>query len=317
MKKNKLFITIKKISIIFIILFSFLLGVIFEHYKLYPRNEIVFIIKKILFNELKISKSTKQCFVKLKNINNDKNTYKNILIIGHAYGHPYGTNNGIYPKLINHLNSQKQEWDYIISAGDSVKVASRNNFIIASNQLKKFSNNVIFVPGNHEIGTIDKDFKLSVNIFLNQFKTLFNFIKISDTLIFTINTNNKGWNVDEIQKLKIKKIIEENPNTNNIIIISHQLIWANKFKNLVFPNNIYPKDTKSNFNEFENFLKNYNKNLFFVSGDVGALYNRSHTFCKTNQNISYIATGMGSGLHDNYLTVNIFNKTLNINKKIF
>ena len=77
MKKNKLSITIKKISIIFIILFSFFLGVIFEHYKLYPRNEIVFIIKKILFNELKISKSTKQCFVNLKNINNDKNTYKN------------------------------------------------------------------------------------------------------------------------------------------------------------------------------------------------------------------------------------------------
>ena len=64
---------IKKISIIFIILFF--LGVIFEHYKLYPRNEIVFIIKKILFNELKISKSTEKCFANLKNINNDDNPY--------------------------------------------------------------------------------------------------------------------------------------------------------------------------------------------------------------------------------------------------
>ena len=46
-----------------------------------------------------------------------------------------------------------------------MRIASRDNFILASNQLKKFSNNVIFVPGNHEIGTTnDKDSKLSVNI---------------------------------------------------------------------------------------------------------------------------------------------------------
>ena len=306
---------IKKISIIFIILFSFFLGVMFEHYQPYPRNEIVYSGRKILFN--KLDKSSEQCFANLENINNDKNTHKNILIIGHAYGDPNGTNNGIYPKLINHLNSQKQKWDYIISAGDSVRVASRNNFVLVSNQLKKFSNNVIFVPGNHDIGTIDKDFKLGENIFLDQFKTLFNFIKILDTLIFTINTNNKEWNVDEVQKLNVKKIIEENSNANNIIIISHQLIWANKFKNLVFPNKFYPKATNNNFNEFENLLKKYNKNLFFISGDVGAFYKKSHTFCKSNQNITYIATGMGSGLHDNYLIVSIFNKTLSINKKKF
>jgi len=309
----------KKFFIIFIILFSFFFGVIFEHYKPFPRNEIVHNIHKILLNKFKISKSTQQCFVNLKNTNNDKNTYKNILIIGHAYGNPGGINNGIYPRLINHLNSQKQEWDYIISAGDSVRVASKKNFVLAFNQLKKFSNNVIFVPGNHEIGQIDKNFTPTINIFLDQFKTLFNFIKIFDTLIFTINTNNKSWNVDKAQKLKIKKIIEENHNSINIVIISHQLIWAGKFSNLVFPNDAYPKskNINNNFNEFENFLKNYNKNLFFISGDVGALHGRSHTFCETNQNITYIATGMGTGLHDNYLTVNIFNKKLNINKKTF
>ena len=91
---------IKKISIIFIILFF--LGVIFEHYKLYPRNEIALIIKKntlikTLVNKFKISKSTKQCFANLKNTNNGDNAYKNILIIGHSYGNPSGTNNGIYP----------------------------------------------------------------------------------------------------------------------------------------------------------------------------------------------------------------------------
>ena len=263
---------IKKISIIFIILFSFFFGIIFEHYKLYPRNEIVFIIKKMLFDELKISKSTKQCFANLKNVNNDKNTYKKILIIGHAYGHSFGENNGIYTKLINHLDTQKQKWDYIISAGDSVRVASRNNYALAFNQLKKYSNNVIFVPGNHEITSMN--YKLMVNAFLDQFKTLFNFIKIFDTLIFTINTNNEEWNVDEIQKLNIKKIIEENSDANNIIIISHQLIWANKFKNLVFPNSAFPKTSKNNFNEFENFLESYNKNLFFISGDMGLYFHR-------------------------------------------
>ena len=69
-----------------------------------------------------------------------------------------------------------------------MRVASRNNFALASNQLKNFSNNIIFVPGNHEIGVMKDDLKL--DIFLDQFKTLFNFIKILDTLIFTINTNN-------------------------------------------------------------------------------------------------------------------------------
>jgi len=308
---------IKKISLFILIVCVFFFGVIYEHYKFYPRNEIVFAIKKILINELDVDKSTKQCFSNLDNVEISKNNYKSILIIGHAYGHPGGSNNGIYPRLINDLKSQKKKWDYIISAGDSVRVASKDNFILAIEQLKKFSNNVIFVPGNHEIATINSNFEQGKNIFLNQFKTLFNFIKVSDTLVFTINTNNKGWNISELQKFKIKEKIEENPKANNIIIISHQLFWVNKFKNKIRPNNIYPDGLTNNFDDFENFLKKYNKNLFFISGDVGAIYNRSHTFCKTNQNITYIATGMGSGLHDNYLTVNIFDKALNINKKVF
>ena len=91
----------------------------------------------------------------------------------------------------------------------------------------------------------------------------------------------------------------------------------NKFNNSVLPNKAYPKDMTNNFSEFENFLKLYNKNLYFISGDVGALIHRSHTFCKTNGNITYIATGMGSRLYDNYLTIKIFDKILNINKKTF
>ena len=62
---------------------------------------------------------------------------------------------------------------------------------------------------------------------------------------------------------------------------------SNKFNNKVRPNNIYPKGIKNNFEEFENFLKSYNKNLFFISGDVAAIYNRSHTFCSKNQNVTY------------------------------
>ena len=308
---------IKKVSILFIAISLFFWGLAIRHYEIYPINEIRFIKHKILFKLSNNNISTDKCFEKLRSNDDEKKIYKNVLVIGHAYGDPYGLNNGIYPKLINHLNDQQQKWDYIISAGDSVRVASRSNFVLVSKQLKKFSNNVIFVPGNHDIGKIDNDFKLGTNIFLKEFKTLFNYIKIDDTLIFTINTNNKKWNVDETQKLKIKKIIEKNYNSKNIIIISHQVTWINKFNNSVLPNNVYPKDMRNNFNEFENSLKIYNKNLYFISGDVGALIHRSHTFCKTYGNTTYIATGMGSRLYDNYLTIKIYDKILNINKKTF
>ena len=307
----------KKIIIILFIFLSFFLGAIFEYYKIYPRNKIVNIVKKYIVWKVKkhnveIDKISQQCFADLQNtdIGKNNNNYKNLLIVGHSYGKPNDTNNGIYPKLISHLNGQKKQWDYLIAAGDFVRLPSRQNFILASKQLGKFSNNVIFVPGNHDIG-----YNYSkLDIFLERFKTLFNFVKVFDTLIFTIDTN-KGWMVDENQKNRIKKIIEENHDANNIIIISHQLIWMDKFKDEVFPNGIYGKVLSNNFDEFENFLKSYEKKLFFISGDVGATYKSSNYFCRTNQQITYIATGMGLGINDNYVVINVFNNVVNINIK--
>ena len=156
----------KFLIIFFLILLVFFFGLIFEHYKLYPRNEIAVIIKKntlikTLVNKFKISKLTKQCFANLKNINNDDNAYKNILIIGHSYGNHSGTNNGIYPKLINHLKGQKEEWDYIISAGDSVRVASRNNFAILGLKLDRRQSYFVgwYANGAHNFGLNDPTIK--------------------------------------------------------------------------------------------------------------------------------------------------------------
>ena len=67
---------IKKVSILFIIIFIFFWGLAVRHYKIYPINEIRFIKHKILFKLSNNNISTDKCFEKLRSNDDEKKFIK-------------------------------------------------------------------------------------------------------------------------------------------------------------------------------------------------------------------------------------------------
>jgi hypothetical protein len=52
--------------------------------------------------------------------------------------------------------------------------------------------------------------------------------------------------------------------------------------------------------------------IYFFSGDIGAFPNGSELFYKKYSNVTFVATGMGGGVRDNFLIVSVIKDAVKI-----
>ena len=142
------------------------------------------------------------------------------------------------------------------------------------------------------------------SIFISRYeKTFFSFYNYNNLFII-LDGNLNNWNITKEQlnffEQTLKNLL---PDTNNIFIFSHQLIWIDDIKfNKASPNSLEGKINKTNYwMTVKPILKKYNKNIILIAGDVGARSNGKELFCLKDDNIVYIASGMGGGTRDNFL----------------
>ena len=88
----------------------------------------------------------------------------------------------------------------------------------------------------------------------------------------------------------------------------HQLIWwapDNQYSGIIL-NSTAGRDDEINFwTEIEPLFKNLDNNVIMCAGDVAATNYASDFMYDNYDNISYIATGMGYGVNDNIIIINI------------
>jgi len=220
-----------------------------------------------------------------------------ILFVGHAYGNPLEKDLIVDPTLKEFLKDKNYK---LIYGGDFVQLNEEEEIQNFLEFNSKF--NYVLVPGNHDV---------NIKIFDHQ---KIRFETYNNSLFIYLNTNfNNPKNIKEAVSV-IKKEISKN--FKNILIFSHQLfysesifdIWTNSRTNYDLCNKFYK--------EVINHLKASNKNIFIYSGDIGAFKSIPYAYFHKNKNIEYFAVGLGNGINNKAIEIQLSESDEVINKFI-
>ena len=313
---------LKKGLITFLLTLVIIYGVSILIYKIPPYESIVHsknILMDILFLDIKNSSwQNAKKYIKsasttedLPNIQSDNQGYS-FYIAGHTYGKPGVESKGLYGPFTDkfHLINKYQSIKFGFLLGDLVKKASNEAWELVKKDLNSLDPRIenIIVPGNHDVG---KGAHGALReIFLQQFgKTFFSF-KHGKDLFIMLDGNISEWNIsgEQLQFLK-QSLPNKNDSTNNIFIFSHQLIWQSSSKpefKKIKPNSLEGRSNNLNFwGEVFPLFSDLTNNIYFFSGDIGAFPNGNELFYAKYLNVTFVATGMGGGMRDNFLIVSV------------
>ena len=320
---------LKKVLIIFLLTSVIIYGMSIPIYKIPPYESIIYsknILRDILFHDIKNSSwQNAKKYMKsasttedLPNIQADNQGYS-FYIAGHTYGKPAVESKGLYGPFTDkfHLINEYKSIKFGFLLGDLVKKASNEAWELVKKDLDFLDPRIenIIVPGNHDVGKGAHN--ALREIFLQQFgKTFFSF-KHEKDLFIMLDGNINEWNIsgEQLQFLK-QSLPNKKDSTSNIFIFSHQLIWQSSSKpefKKIKPNSLEGRSNNLNFwDEVFPLFSDLTNNVYFFSGDIGAFPNGNELFFAKYLNVTFVATGMGGGMRDNFLIVSVIKDQVEI-----
>ncbi len=223
-------------------------------------------------------------------------------VAGHVYGSPNGDEPGLHPPFLNKFESINKDTiiRFGVFTGDIVRSGTNEAWDSVDSQLKRLNIPVHFCPGNHD--TYNRELYES-----RYGKPYFYFIHHDDVFI-TLDGNINNWNIVGKQLKFLNQVLDENSNARNIFIFIHQLVWWKKqtvFEqvNLNWPP--YTPDSTNYWSTIEPILKSQRGNVYLFAGDLGANDQASSIAYYQDNNIFYIASGMGDNKRDNFIKVTV------------
>jgi tetratricopeptide (TPR) repeat protein len=253
----------------------------------------------------------------LPSIHSDTEGYS-FYVAGHTYGKPGFKHNGLYGPFTDkfHMINEYQSMKFGFLLGDVVNEASNEAWRLVKKDLDALDSRIrnIVVPGNHDVGIGEHNTKR--DIFLQQFRKTFFSFKHKKDLFIILDANIDGWNISGEQLKFLKQSLpNEKDAINNIFIFSHQLIWMNnkpEFKKIK-PNSLVGRSKNLNFwDKVFPLFSGLPNDIYFFSGDIGASPNRNGLFYTKYSNVTFIATGMGGGVRDNFLILSVIKDAVKI-----
>jgi len=218
-----------------------------------------------------------------------KNT---LLVVGHAYGKP-GTgsfnNSSFYNFFKNNYNDQKQSL-YIALTGDFVRVPDKKNLTEVKSFLENNSIEYYLALGNHDIES---------SIYKSIFEKEIYYKEFQNFLLISANFSNKNWLPTDKDQETIQKLIN-NSQKDTVVLLSHQIFWANEFPNEIEPNSWDLLETKLKSDSM-GWLSKKSKKFIVISGDHGAF--GAPSFCSIKNNTLYIANGLGDKVEDSIIKI--------------
>ena len=225
-------------------------------------------------------------------------------------GHIYGSHNSsIYPSASLLANMDilfEKDIEFMVLLGD---IFQRPNEVEIQQLKETFLNNLDYPvfnsPGNHDL----EDRELYVKHFG---KTYFSFEISSELFVFLDSEVNNGKIMDDQLEFINNRIqiFENKENIKNMFIFSHRLLWAignppfDKIVDWVNGPGWHPEDALTVSEYILPKLKSVKgKNVYFVSGDIGAGAFTIFYQDDINSNITYLATGLGD--HENDVIIKV------------
>ena len=160
---------------------------------------------------------------------------------------------------------------------------------------------IFMAPGNHDVAGR----KLFKHRYAVAGKNYFSRI-INNDVFIVLDANLAGWNISGEQLLFFKQALNDTDKVNNIFIFVHQIIWHDKKKyRYLFYNSKQGRAKALNFwSEILPIMKQAQKPVYIFAGDTGVQKHHFPTYDHL-ENVHFISSGMGGGVNDNYVLVEV------------
>jgi hypothetical protein len=240
-----------------------------------------------------------------------KNEGHSFFIAGHTYGNPNDKDHplGLYQPFKDKFESINKDKNIELGflLGDIVWNSKNPVYWDAAiKDISALRPEIHAARGNHDG---------SLELFESHFGKSYKSFVHKNNLYIIIDSNLDEWNISGEQLLLLKNAIEKNKNNvNNIFILTHQMIWWHKrIYPKPFPNSLHHKSPDSNYwTLIEPLLKGLDKPVYLFAGDVGAFSKerrkKDHIIeydYHKDGNLTYVSSGMGGGIRDNFVIVDI------------
>ncbi len=256
-------------------------------------------------------------------LNNRANNKVNIsttefVVIGHAYGNPNSFKLKLYEKLVPALAKYNQliKPYKVIFTGDVVAKPIEENWTNVINEMDSINLDYYISPGNHDLGSDYFQNNVQNDLFFSH--------RHNQNLFLILNTNYKGWTVNQPQIELIKTELSHLQNIQNVFVFSHQIWWANKneatieFDTILSNSNYLINGPSTFWTDALPMFKSIETPVYFFAGDIGAFsqipaYTEHHS-----ENLHFYGSGVGGGVDDNFLYISVTeNGAVTVNKVNF
>lgn len=231
-----------------------------------------------------------------------QNQAYSFFIAGHTYGKAGVDNDGVHPAFKAKFPYLKgrDEIKFGVFTGDIVKSPSESDWNEVDRDVDSLGLPVYFAAGNHDLQ--------NRTLFESRYgSTYYHFLYESD-LFIVLDPTIDGWNINEVQLNFVDSLLDRHKNdVARIFVFFHQLIWIEDTRfSSVKPNSFEGKAPNLNFwTEFEPKFTNLSQEVVMCAGDLGAANWASDFMYANYDNITFIASGMGEGVGDNIVVLNV------------
>ena len=234
-------------------------------------------------------------------------------LAGHSYGSTIEKSKnenlkGLHPPLMDKAEFLREQPKMTkgFLLGDCVWKVS--HWPQAQEDIERIGIPIEVVRGNHDGG-------------LKKFEGLFgpSYKKyvFKNNLYIILDSNLDGWSIEGDQLVFLMNTLRnDSRNVDNVFIFSHHLLWYNTDQfSKPFPNSVHKRKEPSNFwTKIEPLLRLQDRPVYIFAGDLGAFSmekrNKDHIieyFYHSYDNLTFVGTGMGGGVRDNLVIVDVYN----------
>ena len=236
-------------------------------------------------------------------------TVYSFFVAGHTYGNPMSPQYGLYPPFVNKIEfiNDYEDMEFGCLTGDVVKSSTPEYWDPAQVDIDKFDMPVYIAAGNHDIGPE----------FTQRFGDYYYSFVLHNDLFITLTPSLGNWNISGDQKDFLFNTLDSLAgDVDNIFVFLHELIWWSPdsiFHNVIINYIPYYPGSTNFWTEIEPVFNALPNNVVFFAGDLGCTSSVTPFMYYKFDNITLIGSGMGGGIEDNFIIIDVYNDTVDYN----
>lgn len=237
-------------------------------------------------------------------LNAQNNIEYSFFVAGHTYGNTKNPEAGLFPPFVQKFDyiKNRPEVKFGVLTGDIARPnPTEDNWNKIDADINTLNLPVYFAVGNHDMENRE--------LFEERYGDTYYSFNYGNDLFVVLDPNLDSWNISGEQLTFLKNVISNQEGMiDHLFVFFHQVLWwkENSIYTPFRPNSFAGKADSINYwTEIEPLFSTYSKPVFLFAGDFGAGYWSADFMYDNYGNINMIGSGMGEGIGDNFVIVNV------------